>query len=585
MNVNMNDTRQQQFVWFTGVVEDRADPLFLNRVRTRVFDFHTEDKAKLPTNDLPWATVLMPTTVSGVSAIGEGIHGLVEGSWVFGFFKDGSDAQDPVIMGTIMGQNTAGSESTMGFNDPNGIFPREQGIDTSDRAIGIESTKKARVGIFEPEDPYRGEYPYNKVRITESGHMIEFDDTPGAERINIQHRSGAFIEIHPDNKMRTRSAERFDAMQTWIVNVAGDSVVNVGGNAVTTIQGDSTITVAGKSNIDARGDVLSRNYGDTTAYNTGKTTLNALDDVTVKSLGNLVVDVAGTLSMTSGGDMSFIAPNITMSATETLTTLSNNTIINGTTNVALHGLTVHFNPTGFVVGDVSPLPVVEFTEKELDEIFPVIVEEDDIDVNFPTPKFSVVKPDGWTSYSSQTSGYKETGSSGASAFTGGSMNMIEAGGGNLAVEENVILDTGGAGSVVYINQYATRNKPLAAELEKIIIDAATKIQLDVQIFSGGMTNKKRTGSDRHLWGFGCDVWLFSGGKKLKVDDLLFQDFAKACKEAGATSMGAGAGYMGGIGLHVDIAKGNTVSPAAASFWGAGGRSANTPTWLVNIFKA
>jgi hypothetical protein len=312
--------------------------------------------------------------------------------------------------------------------------------------------------------------------------------------------------------------------------------------------------------------------------------------VTVKSLGNLAVDVAGTLSMTSGGDMSFIAPNITLSATEvedidsgTLTTLSNNTIINGTTNVALHALRVDFNPNGFVVGEVALLPLVEFTETELEEIFPVIIEEDDIDINFPTPKFSVVKPDGSTSYSKQTFGYKETGSSGVSAFTGNSLSIIESGGGNIDVENKVVLS--GDGSVVYVNQYATRDKALTPELEDIIVSAATKTKLDVQIFSGGMTPSKRTGSDRHLGGFGCDVWLYADGKKLGVNDSLFQDFAKSCKEAGATSMGAGNGYMGGIGLHVDIAKGNTVRDNAASYWGAGGRSRTAPTWLVNIMKA
>ena len=635
---NMNDVRQQPFVWFTGVVEDRADPLFLNRVRVRVFGFHTEDKFKLPTEDLPWATVLMPTTVSGVSSIGDGIHGLVEGSWVFGFFKDGTDAQDPVIMGSIMGQNTAGAESTMGFNDPNGIFPREKGIDTSNRAVGLETSLKEPIGVFEPDDPYRAEYPYNKVRITESGHMIEFDDTPGAERINIQHRSGAFIEIHPDNKMRTRSAERFDSMQTWIVNVGGDSVVNVGGNAVTTIQGNSTISVAGKANVDIKGDVVSRHYGDTTAYHTGTTTLNTLNNITLKSLGNLVVEVAGTLSMTSDGDMSFVAPNITMSAVDTITTLSTitninatatlntksentnidaavslntkstftnidaavslntkstSTTINGTASVTVLGSIVNLNPIGgSPIGgypgsfgaSVSPLPIIEFTTTEL-EVFPIIIEEADIDISFPTPKFSVVKPDGSTSYSKQTSGYMETGLYGASAFTGDSMSIIDSGDGNLDVESLVLLSGDGTGSVVYINQYATRDKALVSELESIIVSAAKKTKLDAQIFSGGMTPTKRTGSDRHLHGYGCDVWIFNAGVKLNVNDSLFQAFAKACKDAGATSIGAGTGYMGSVGLHVDIAKGNTIAQSGtASYWGAGGRSANAPSWLISIMK-
>lgn len=58
----------------------------------------------------------------------------------------------------------------------------------------------------EPETPYgkvKGEpveemYPYNKVYESESGHVIEVDDTPGSERLNIFHRSGTFEEFHPN---------------------------------------------------------------------------------------------------------------------------------------------------------------------------------------------------------------------------------------------------------------------------------------------------------------------------------------------------------------------------------------------------
>ena len=41
-------------------------------------------------------------------------------------------------------------------------------------------------------------YPYNKVTETESGHVVEFDDTPGSERITTNHRSGTFEEYHPN---------------------------------------------------------------------------------------------------------------------------------------------------------------------------------------------------------------------------------------------------------------------------------------------------------------------------------------------------------------------------------------------------
>ena len=49
----------------------------------------------------------------------------------------------------------------------------------------------------EPKIPYAAIYPYNHVHQTESGHVIEMDDTPNEERLHWYHRTGTFTEIHP----------------------------------------------------------------------------------------------------------------------------------------------------------------------------------------------------------------------------------------------------------------------------------------------------------------------------------------------------------------------------------------------------
>lgn len=56
------------------------------------------------------------------------------------------------------------------------------------------------VQVSEPLPPFNPQYPYNRVTETESGHVFELDDTPGSERVSITHRSGSFIEMHPDGK-------------------------------------------------------------------------------------------------------------------------------------------------------------------------------------------------------------------------------------------------------------------------------------------------------------------------------------------------------------------------------------------------
>ena len=108
---------------FVGVVEDRDDPEQLGRVRIRVFGLHTEDKEKIPTKDLPWATPTMPYTSASISGIGTSPTGPVEGTWVVGFFIDGREMQQPVVIGTLVGNPMERIPKDQGFSDPEGLYP------------------------------------------------------------------------------------------------------------------------------------------------------------------------------------------------------------------------------------------------------------------------------------------------------------------------------------------------------------------------------------------------------------------------------------------------------------------------------
>jgi len=119
--IDNNFLGRNGFLWFVGVVEDRQDPQKVGRVRVRCLGYHTSDKIKLPTGDLPWSQVVLPITSSGISGLGQAPLGLVEGSWVFGYFRDGEEAQEPLILGSLPGKPVEISNTEKGFYDPAGV--------------------------------------------------------------------------------------------------------------------------------------------------------------------------------------------------------------------------------------------------------------------------------------------------------------------------------------------------------------------------------------------------------------------------------------------------------------------------------
>lgn len=255
------------FTWWVGVVEDRFDPKKLGRLRVRVAGYHTDDKTDIPSEHLFWANPVQPITSSAMNGIGTSPTGIVEGTWVLGFFRDGENAQDPVILGSIGGIPQKANKSK-GFTDPTGLFPRSDFLNEPDtnrlaRGEKIDQTivadkkeaedkgvdKALNDGTWdEPATPDAREYPYNHVRETETGLIEEWDDTPEESRYHRYHPTGTFIEEHKNgDSVRHIVGDKYEV-------ILGAENIHVKGNVSVTVDGNANILVKGNSRMETQGN-------------------------------------------------------------------------------------------------------------------------------------------------------------------------------------------------------------------------------------------------------------------------------------------------------------------------------------------
>lgn len=171
------------FKWFEGVVEDRFDPLELGRVRVRVYGLHTAQKVKselegIPTEELLWMNVLTDAQSARVSGIGHTPMGLVEGSEVFGYFRDPM-CQVGVIIGSIGGIEHK-TNPQQGFSDPNGQYPKENYYGQQDVNVLARSSSLNEQEEIVNNDPGKLANT-NIITDATSATAVNPDDTPAGE--------------------------------------------------------------------------------------------------------------------------------------------------------------------------------------------------------------------------------------------------------------------------------------------------------------------------------------------------------------------------------------------------------------------
>jgi predicted chitinase len=189
----------------------------------------------------------------------------------------------------------------------------------------------------EPASAYGAQYPFNRVIETASGHSIELDDTPGAERIMIWHQSGSYIQISTTATTHKNMGDSYNIHErnhhvyvkgTNIMTIDGDCHVLVKGNKVEEIQGDYRQIVHGSIQMGAARSV-EINGATRTDVRSASLTLDS-------NVENLNIRTSQNITFESGDTISFRSRNIMIGSSEnTSITAQNGVFLESNQNMHL----------------------------------------------------------------------------------------------------------------------------------------------------------------------------------------------------------------------------------------------------------
>lgn len=258
------------FVWFVGKIKDVNDPEKDARVRVQIFGYHPDAEGQIAVGDLAWAQVGTNVMSSSTKGLGTGPHALVNDAMVLGFFLDGNDAQLPMVL-----------FSFAGIGD---IHDLVKGTNT------VKKTLMSANGIQEPQSSYKAQYPHNKVMTTTSGHVLEIDDTPGAERFHFYHKSGTYYEVAPNGQ----TIYRHQGNVYFLTNGNLQQITN--GNAKHVVSGNYELIVGGNLTVKVSGSV----------------NIQSGSSMNFKSGSSMGLQASSNMTGKSGGQMKLTAPIINL---------------------------------------------------------------------------------------------------------------------------------------------------------------------------------------------------------------------------------------------------------------------------------
>ena len=133
----------------------------------------------------------------------------------------------------------------------------------------------------QPTGDFNARYPYNNVYESESGHIMEYDDTPGAERIHQMHRSGTHYEIdHNGTRTNYVKGDNYDIR-------LHDDYVYVKGKVVHTFDDEVMIRYNDRAEISANWKLQLWSGGDLDIHSKRNINFKADGDINMQADGHI----------------------------------------------------------------------------------------------------------------------------------------------------------------------------------------------------------------------------------------------------------------------------------------------------------
>lgn len=263
-------------------VEDNQDPKMLGRIRVHCPDLYGDGVSD-------WAVPCMPfyggrdCGFFSVPPVGSMVWVECEEGFIDhliytgGFFDEVDD-----------GHTSDGSEAEEDQEyqaHPSTVPAHGKGFYDSSDSSGLKGNNKV------PATSFEGKYGEVTILRTKSGHMLELDDTKGAERVQLHHKSGSHVEILPDGTIHIISTGK-------ILTSSESSVEQVDAGKTVEIGLDSTSTIGGSDTKTVQGDMVQNVTGATT-HNTSSISSLVTDSVNL-NVGALTSNINSTLDLTIG---------------------------------------------------------------------------------------------------------------------------------------------------------------------------------------------------------------------------------------------------------------------------------------------